>query len=408
VCSSDPVDPSTELTLPDADPPTTLTSLSQLPSPMTLTPPTKSPLHALHAEAGARFTDFAGWTLPLRFSGELFEHRRTRAEAGLFDLCHMAQFDVIGPKGLAALDTAVVGDMGSLAVGRARYTMLCNESGGILDDLVVYRLTSEHVRIIGNATNHDVVREALLTRVGSAARVTDAGVEWTLVALQGPAAERILAHAAPGTEAIRRFGVAPATIAGVRCWVARTGYTGEDGFEIMVGRSEVEAIWKTLLEPVDSTIAIPVGLAARDSLRLEAALPLYGNELTLELTPFDAGFGHLVRLEKPAFVGREALAARAGRPDQVRLIGLVGETSRSARHGHLLYADPQQPTRAVGHVTSGAPSPTLGHPIAMAYVEISSAVVGNLLWADVRGRLEPERIVSLPFYRRNQPKGRPS
>lgn len=372
-----------------------------------------SPLHDEHVALGATMTPFAGWLMPLRYAGDLAEHQAVRTAAGLFDLSHMGELHVDGPGAGAGLDAALVGNLSGLAVGRARYTMITQEDGGIVDDLIVYRLADEAYLVVANASNVAVVRDALAERLAPfEASLTDRSLETALIAVQGPrAAEIVTGLTDPAhVEAVRDvkyYAGVPATVGGVEALVARTGYTGEDGFELFVPAAAAPGLWRDLLTAGAPLGLVPAGLSARDSLRLEAGMPLYGNELDRTTAPHDAGLGRVVKLDKVAadgtplpFVGREALAARAHATPSRVLVGLVGEGRRAARHGYEVLTTTADDAAVVGLVTSGAPSPTLGTPIAMAYVTPEVSAVGTELAVDVRGRREPVRVVALPFYRR--------
>ena len=349
-------------------------------------------------------TSFADWQMPLRYASETAEHLAVRRAAGLFDLSHMGEIAVAGPEAGAALDYALVGNLSALRPGRARYTMICAEDGGVLDDLVVYRLDEDEFLVIANAANTDVVFEAVRDRsAGHDARVTDATADYALIAIQGPAAAGILAPLAGGLDlgAIRYYAGTFGEVAGHRAWVARTGYTGEDGFEVFCRPEEAVPIWEALASGGTSADSgaglVPAGLAARDTLRLEAGMPLYGNELGPDVTPFEAGLGRVVKFDKPGeFVGREALAARASSGPIRRLAGLTVQSRRIARHGYPVLAD----GKTCGTVTSGAPSPTLGVPIAMAYLEPEADGDDHELAVGIRGAQVPVQLTDLPFYRR--------
>jgi len=362
--------------------------------------PRQTPLHAVHERLGATMTSFAGWQMPLRYGSETAEHLAVRRAAGLFDLSHMGEITVTGPGAGAALDYALVGNLSALRPGRARYTMICAEDGGVLDDLVVYRLDEDEYLVIANAANTDVVFESVRDRsAGHDARVTDATGDYALVAIQGPEAAGVLAPLAGGLDlgAIRYYAGAFGAVAGHRAWVARTGYTGEDGFEVFCRHQDAPAIWEALSAAGVGAGLVPAGLAARDTLRLEAGMPLYGNELGPDVTPFEAGLGRVVKFDKPGeFVGREALAARAASGPVRRLVGLTIQSRRIARHGYPVLAD----GKPCGSVTSGAPSPTLGVPIAMAYLEPGADEDNRVLAVGIRGAEVPAQLTDLPFYGR--------
>jgi len=347
-------------------------------------------------------TDFAGWLMPLRYGSETAEHLAVRSSAGLFDLSHMGEIAVTGPSAAEALDYALTGWISRLKAGQARYTMICAPDGGIIDDLVVYRQDETRFLVIANASNASVVLAELAGRCAAAgAEVTDETAQTALVAIQGQNAPAILSQVtALPLAGIRYYSGMYGDVAGVPAWVARTGYTGEDGFEVFCPADGAEQVWDALAKAGGSGV-VPAGLAARDTLRLEAGMPLYGNELGRDVRPYEAGLGKVVRLDKPAdFVGRPALAAAAaaeqeGSGPPRELIGLIGRSRRIPRHGYPVLSD----GAPVGTVTSGAPSPTLAVPVAMAFVERGAK--GPFL-IDVRGRLEPADRTQLPFYRRSQ------
>lgn len=360
---------------------------------------TESPLHEVHKNLGAVFTDFAGWSMPVRYSSELAEHRAVREAAGIFDLSHMGEIEVTGRQAADVLDYALVGNLSAVKVGRARYTMLCDAAGGILDDLVVYRLTEEKFLVVANAGNAAVVAQALAHRVtGFDAEVTDRSAEVALIAVQGPCAVDIVGAVADADlSELKYYASMRADVQGHDILLARTGYTGEDGFELYVPAVEAAAVWQILMEAGEPHGLLPAGLACRDTLRLEAGMPLYGNELTAELSPFQAGLGRVVKFEKSGdFVGREALALRAETDDARVLVGLRGAGRRAPRHGYRLLDGETE----VGEITSGALSPTLGYPIAMAYLTPALSEPGTRLSVDVRGRTEPVEVVALPFFKR--------
>jgi aminomethyltransferase len=362
----------------------------------------RTPLTGVHERLGASLTDFAGWLMPLRYGSETAEHNAVRSAAGIFDLSHMGELAVSGPDAAAALDYALTGTPSALQPGRARYTMICAPDGGVLDDLIVYRLGDAEFLIVANAVNSAVVAQALTERAaGRDVTVRDQTDRYALIAVQGPRAAAILAPlASRELDALKYYASYPVVLAGHQVLLARTGYTGEDGFEIFAAPDDAVDLWTTISGAGADHGLRPAGLAARDTLRLEAGMPLYGNELSRGVTPFDAGLGRVVRFDKPAdFVGRAALAERAAAAPQRTLVGLIGESRRVPRHGYDVLRDGDR----CGTVTSGAPSPTLGVPIAMAYLRPDAAEAAGVtaeLAVDVRGRAEPARLVELPFYRR--------
>ncbi|WP_329532300.1 glycine cleavage system aminomethyltransferase GcvT [Streptomyces sp. NBC_01450] len=367
--------------------------------------PRLTALDALHRSLGATMTDFAGWDMPLRYGSERDEHLAVRTRAGLFDLSHMGEITVTGPGAAALLNHALVGNIASVGVGRARYTMICQEDGGILDDLIVYRLAENEYMVVANASNAQVVLDALTERAaGFDALVRDDRDAYALIAVQGPESPGILKSLTDADlDGLKYYAGLPGTVAGVPALIARTGYTGEDGFELFVAPSDAEKLWQALTEAGAPVGLVPCGLSCRDTLRLEAGMPLYGHELTTALTPFDAGLGRVVKFEKEGdFVGRTALQEAASRaeenPPRV-LVGLVAEGRRVPRAGYPVVAG----GKVIGEVTSGAPSPTLGKPIAMAYVDAAHAAPGTAgVGVDIRGSHEPYEVVALPFYKRQK------
>ena len=358
----------------------------------------KTPLHEVHTALGATVTEFAGYLMPLRYGSEKAEHQAVRTSAGIFDLSHMGEIFLSGPEAGAALDHALIGNLSALAVGKARYTMICDADGGVLDDLIVYRLASETFMVVANAANAAVVLKELVERSeGKDVSVDDRSGSYALIAVQGPKAQGILEKLTDAPLAdLKYYAILTAAVSGIDALIARTGYTGEDGFELFVSSGDAVRLWKILSETGGDDL-IPAGLSARDTLRLEAGMPLYGNELTTETTPYDAGLGRTVKLDKPGdFVGRAALAARAETPPGRTLIGLAMRGRRVPRHGYDVVTSDGTPC---GIVTSGAPSPTLGMPIAMAYIDADHAEDTDLA-VDIRGTHEPVDKVALPFYRR--------
>ncbi|MGN7202569.1 glycine cleavage system aminomethyltransferase GcvT [Arthrobacter sp. SAFR-044] len=375
-------------------------------------------LYEEHKKLGASFTGFGGWQMPLKYSSELAEHHAVRKAAGLFDLSHMGEVWVTGPDAAAFLDFALVGKISALAVGKAKYSLICNEDGGIIDDLITYRRPAAEdgtdvFLVVPNAGNAAVVAAALQERVaGFDVLVEDASAGTSLVAVQGPSAQELLLRLVPAAQhslvtELKYYAAVEVPFlvggAGKELLLARTGYTGEDGFEIFVDNADAPALWQALVAIADEGELTPAGLASRDSLRLEAGMPLYGNELSLQGDPFAAGLGPVVALFKEGdFVGKAALAAKkeagAGSTSGRRLVGLKGKGRRAGRAHYPVLKDGV----TVGEVTSGQPSPTLGYPIAMAYVDVEYSAPGTALDIDLRGKAEPFEVVDLPFYRRAQ------
>ncbi len=360
----------------------------------------ETPLADRHEALGARMIDFAGWRMPVQYGSILEEHRSVRERAGLFDLSHMGELLVEGADAGEALALALVSNPPALAIGRAQYSMICAPHGGILDDLIVYRLAEDRFMVVANAANAQVVSDTLAERLdGSRAVLDDQSLATGLVAIQGPrSVDALQPHTDVDLAALKYYGIADGHVAGIAAHVARTGYTGEDGFEVFVETARTGELWDALLDAIRGVDGGPVGLGARDTLRLEAGMPLYGNELDETTTPYDAGLGRVVKLDKPGdFVGRAALEKVAAEGPKRSLVGLVVEGRGIARHGYPVHAG----DRRTGVVTSGTQSPTLGAPIAMAYVTPSDTEPGTMVDIEIRDARVPARVVPLPFYRRN-------
>ncbi len=361
-------------------------------------------LHDRHVALGAAFTDFGGWSMPVRYSSDLAEHHAVRTAAGLFDISHMAEFLVAGKGAAAFLDYALAGRFSAMPTWKAKYSLLLAESGGIVDDVIVYRLDNERFLVISNAGNRAAVAAAFAERAeGRDVDVTDITDEYALLAVQGPAARGVLEATAEITELgtplaeLSYYAATDASFRGAPLLIARTGYTGEDGYELLVRNAEARALWDALLAAGEPAGLGPAGLAARDTLRLEAGMPLYGHELSLDVVPAQAGLGRVVAMDKDDFVGKDALGAVFA-ADAPVLVGLVAEGRRAGRAGYGVHAGDAR----VGEITSGALSPTLGHPIAMAFVPPAVAEPGTQLFIDVRGTRVPATVTALPFYRRKK------
>jgi aminomethyltransferase len=359
----------------------------------------ETPLNDRHVALGARLIEFGGWLMPVQYSGILDEHRAVRERAGLFDLSHMGELFVEGPEAGKGLAAALVSNPPALAIGRAHYSMMCAEDGGIIDDLIVYRLAEERFLVVANASNAHIVSDALVERLhGFKAVLDDRSLAMALCAVQGPRSVDIVG---PLTDvdlsALRYYAIAEGQVAGIPALVARTGYTGEDGFEIFVENARAKELWDALVDAGKPHGLVPVGLGARDTLRLEAGMPLYGNDLDRTTNPFEAGLGRVVKLDKAdAFVGRAALEKVSRDGPARKLVGLTMEGRGIARHGHPVFNG----ERATGTVTSGTHSPSLGRPIAMAYVAPPDAESGTILDVEIREQRVPARVVDLPFYKR--------
>ena len=365
-------------------------------------------LYPEHEALGASFTDFGGWEMPVRYTNELAEHAAVRTKAGLFDISHMAEIFVTGADASAFLDYALVNPSSEISIGRAKYSLICTTDGGVIDDLIVYRLGEAEFLVVANAGNRFNVVPALQERAAGFGNVTvdDQSDSWALIALQGPESASILRSVTNADlDNLKYYAILPAVVGGIEVLIGRTGYTGEDGFELFTPVGNAREMWQLLLATGGSDV-MACGLAARDTLRLEAGMPLYGQELDREHTPFEAGLGKVVRLDRDTeFVGKNALGEAAATPVTRRLIGLVGEGRRAARHGYTVHL-PSNVTgtdEPLGEVTSGALSPTLGYPVAMAYVSTSvNLEPGTVLEVDIRGTRLPYTVNSTPFYKRKK------
>ncbi|STC68470.1 glycine cleavage system aminomethyltransferase GcvT [Corynebacterium pilosum] len=351
---------------------------------------TQSPLHAVHEKLGATFTDFGGWDMPLKYANELDEHRAVRAGVGVFDLSHMGEIAVSGPDAAAFLDYALISSLSTLKLGKAKYSMLVDEDGGILDDLITYRLGEEDFLVVPNASNTDVVWQAFNERAaGFDVRLDNQSTDTALVAVQGPGSVELLQPLLDDDpDKLSYYSAEPMSLQGTDVLVARTGYTGEDGFELYVSAEDAGVVWDYVARG-----ATPCGLAARDSLRLEASMPLYGNELSEQVTPVEAGMTRAFAKKDADFVGKQALTERE--PEFV-IAGLTSEQRRAARSGAEVYLNDVK----IGVVTSGQPSPTLGYPVALAHVDPEHAQIGTDVEIDIRGRRYPFTISTTPFYSR--------
>jgi glycine cleavage system T protein (aminomethyltransferase) len=339
--------------------------------------------------------------MPVQYSGILDEHRAVRERVGLFDLSHMGEVWVTGSGAATGLAVALVSDPARLAPGRAHYSMITAEDGGIIDDLIVYRVADERFLVVPNASNREEVASELRSRLaGHDAALDDASLRTSLVAVQGPRAAELLQ---PLTDVdlstLRYYAIAEGHAAGEPVLIARTGYTGEDGFELFLDWEAALPVWDRLLQEGQKFGIVPAGLGARDTLRLEAGMPLYGNELDRTTNPFEAGLGRVVKLDKPGdFVGRAALEKVAAEGPSRQLVGLTVRGRGIARHGYQLMMPGEEDEAGV--VTSGAPSPTLGVPIAMGYLPPDHAAVGTMVEVAIRAARVESEIVPLPFYKR--------
>ncbi|MCY0877728.1 MAG: glycine cleavage system aminomethyltransferase GcvT [Firmicutes bacterium] len=354
-----------------------------------------TPLTEWHEAHGAKMTEFGGYRMPLEYpSGIVAEHHRVRQAVGMFDVSHMGEFWVTGPDASAYLDYLVTNRPSALAVGQALYTLMCNPQGGTLDDLLIYRLDSERFLMVVNAANRQQDWEWARSHVdGHVVTLADASDEMALIAVQGPRAPEVLAPLSTvDLSALGYYHVTSGHVAGYAAWIARTGYTGEDGFELYVSVQDALPLWERLSEAGIP----PIGLGARDTLRLEAAMPLYGHELSLTITPLEAGLGYFVKLSKPDFIGRASLLQQKTAGVERKLVGLELQGGIGRAGYEVVNAE----GHVIGAITSGTLSPTLGRPIALALVASPYAAVGQEVGVRIRQRVVHAKVVSRPFYRR--------
>jgi aminomethyltransferase len=339
--------------------------------------------------------DFGGWEMPQQYTSIRDEHLAVRKVAGLFDVSHMGRLECRGDGAESFLQRLLTNDVAGLAPGHALYSLMCKEDGGILDDLVVYRETKDRFLVVVNAANRGKDGEWMRGHLTKDAELEDRSNELCLLAFQGPRAHELLPHGSTATDEIPYFGFGSGRVGGVDALISRTGYTGEDGFELFVDSGSAGKVWDSILEQGRSDGVLPCGLGARDATRLEAALRLYGNDMDETVNPYEAGLGWTVKLNKGDFIGAEALGGIKAEGPRRKLIGLKTEAGSIPRHGAAVIAS----GRPAGTVTSGTHSFFLGHPIALAMVEAASFRVGDRVGVEVRGREAPAEVVKLPFYR---------
>lgn len=363
----------------------------------------KTPLYQQHVDLGAKMVEFGGWLMPVQYTGIIEEHRAVRKAAGLFDVSHMGEIEITGPGALALVQAITTNDASRLVDGQIQYSLMCYPSGGVVDDILVYRFAKERYWLVVNAANteKDVswVLEAWQQGPKGEApvHVSDISEQTGQLALQGPKSADILGRlAGTGVRGLGYYHFLETKINGIPAVVSRTGYTGEDGFEIYVPAGQTAALWNNILEAGEPWGLLPAGLGARDTLRLEARLPLYGHELDEQTTPLEAGLGIFVKLEKDPFIGREALLRQRELGPQRKLAGFMMSERGIPRAGYELGKE----GRTIGKVTSGSYSPSLDSNIGLGYVQAQEAVVGNEIEVMVRGKALKAKIVKTPFYKR--------
>ncbi|HMG18610.1 MAG TPA: glycine cleavage system aminomethyltransferase GcvT [Gemmatimonadales bacterium] len=359
----------------------------------------RTPLYARHVALGARMVPFGGWEMPVEYSGITDEHLAVRTRAGLFDVSHMGQIEVAGRDALAGIQRITSNDASKLTIGQAQYAALTTERGAFVDDLLVYRLADEHFMLVVNASNieKDFAWIAQGVAVAGDAVAVNTSARYALIAVQGPAAREVLQPLTAADLGMKYYWFATGEVAGVRATISRTGYTGEDGYEVFVAPAYAARVWDALLEAGRAVDLRPAGLGARDTLRLEAAMRLYGNDIDDTTSVLEAGLEWIVSWSKGDFVGREALAAQKAAGVPRRLVGFEMSDRAIARHGYPVVIGDQP----VGVVTSGTQTPFLRKAIGMAYVPASVAPDAEIA-IDIRNRRVPARLVPLPFYKRTR------
>jgi aminomethyltransferase len=358
----------------------------------------RTPLYNLHRELGAKMVDFGGWEMPVQYAGILEEHRAVRERVGLFDVSHMGEFVVTGAGALAALQALTPNDVGKLSDGRIHYSAFLTEKGTFVDDLLVYRRSANAYLLVVNAGNTPKDFAWASEHSRGDVRVEDHSARWALIAVQGPGAAALMAKLAdPDPSDLPYYGFRETKVEGAPTLVSRTGYTGEDGFEVYCPPEDAERLFRRLLEVGRPEGAVPCGLGARDTLRLEAKMALYGNDIDDTVTPWEADLGWIVKMNKGDFMGRDALAAQKAAGVPRKLVGFEMVDRGIARHGY-----PAKTSAGPGVVTSGTHSPTFGKPIGLALLPTAATPVGTEFEVEIRGRAAGARIVPTPFYKRKE------
>jgi aminomethyltransferase len=357
----------------------------------------KTPLNAVHRASSAKMVDFGGWDMPVEYKGVLDEHRAVRQDAGLFDVSHMGEIEIRGRQALDLVQYVTVNDASKLKIGQAQYSALLYEHGGFVDDILVHKVADDHYFLCVNASNQDKDYEHIRAHNRFAAAVANAGDQYAQLALQGPRATAVLRKLTDADlPSVKRYHFLDGTVSGTGARIARTGYTGEDGWEIYIAPEQAERLWREILEAGREFAIQPCGLGARNTLRLEAAMPLYGHEIDATITPWEAGLDWIVKLDKIGFLGREALVRQKERGITRKLAGFEVTGRGIARDGYEVLANGV----GAGWVTSGGPAPALNKNIGMCMLPLSAGEPGNTLEVSVRGRGVEAVTVPMPFYKR--------
>ena len=366
------------------------------PAALAVPPARRSPLHATHQALHAKFSTFGGWEMPLYYSSILKEHQAVRTGCGIFDVTHLAQVEVAGPSAEQGLQRIMTQNLARLADGQAAYTPMCGEQGGILDEMIIYRLAPGQYRLVINAGNADRDLAWLREQLPAGAALRDLRAEAGILAIQGPKAAGLVETLCGASLAdLRYYHCRPGTVAQRPALIARTGYTGEDGFELMLAGQDLRPVWDAAFAQGGPLGLLPAGLGARDTLRLEAGMPLYGHDIDETTTPFEVGIGRTVAFDKPDFIGRAALWRQSQEGLQRRLVGFVMDEPGVPRQGYPL----QHNGRLVGQVTSGSHAPTLGRNIGLGYVARDASEPGTTLAVVIHQRPTRATVVQLPFYK---------
>lgn len=359
----------------------------------------RTPLYATHQQAGAKMVEFGGWEMPIQYAGILDEHKMCRTNAGLFDVSHMGEIDVTGPDALKLVNKLITNDASKLAINQIQYSPMCDLEGGVIDDLLVYKMADEHYYIVVNASNTDKdfawFRENIQ---GLDVQIKNISDETAQIAIQGPKAKDILQQITDNElESIKYYWFDFGQVDGVDCLISRTGYTGEDGFELYFKPESAAQLWDKLMEIGAGSLA-PVGLGARDTLRLEAGMPLCGHELTSEITPLNAGLGYFVKLDKDDFNGKKALSLLKQNGFDCKNVGFEMVGRGIPRSDYKVLINGQE----IGWVTSGTYSPTLEKNIGYAFIKAQYAALDSVFDVEIRGKAVPAKVIKTPFYKRSK------
>jgi aminomethyltransferase len=359
----------------------------------------QTPLHDEHVKLGARMVEFAGWEMPVQYSGVIDEHKAVRRTAGIFDVSHMGQIEVTGSGATDYVQYLTTNNARKLVDGQAQYSILCREGGGVIDDVIVYRIGEEKYVIVVNAINAEKDLDWLRSNARDDVNLEDISPRYAMIALQGPKSEELLAELSDANlPSIQHYHFHEGGITGKECIIARTGYTGEDGFEIFVSPADVVSVWQAILERGKPRGVLPAGLGARDTLRTEMRYSLYGHEITEETNPLEAGLGWVVKLKNDDdFIGKEAIKKIKEEGLARTLVGFKMQESGIPRQGYPI----KMGDREVGVVTSGTMSPSLGEAIGIGFVPTEMRGVGTEICIDIRGRSRKATIVETPFYRKD-------